>query len=127
MLKVEKNYQPNDGTTWIVTTGPAQKVYKLTVPGVTDLSGNVIDVDRDEVEFAGDCCRRTTPPKVVGATAVDNKTIIVTFDKPVNGVDKSDFVFSVSSVLRLSQINWQQDCDRFKVSDDRKTVTRLRR
>ena len=128
--KVEKATSPNDGTTWIVTTkAQAQKVYKLTVSGVTDLSGNVIDPDRDEVEFAGTAVGDTTPPKVVGATAVDNKTIIVTFDEPVNGVDKSDFVFSVSSGTETQPDGKKLagktagENDGIKVSDDRKTVT----
>ncbi|GMQ60859.1 hypothetical protein [Vallitalea maricola] len=63
----------------------AGKLYKVNVTNVTDLSNNEIDSDHDEYLFAG-LAKDTTAPRVSGAVSIDNKTVKVTFNEPMDEI-----------------------------------------
>lgn len=53
-LEVEQDEDEDDGTVWIITTLPQlDQEYTLTVRGLKDLEGNVIDEDDAQKEFNG--------------------------------------------------------------------------
>ena len=71
----------------VITTSEheAGKLYKVKVNNVTDLSNNEIDSDHDEYLFAG-LAKDTTAPRVSGAVSIDNKTVKVTFNEPMDEI-----------------------------------------
>ena len=74
-----------DGTVAQLTFAPAIPTgdYTLTITGVADLSGNVLDEATLDFSFEAD----TTPPDLVSATATSATRVDVVFSEPVVGCD----------------------------------------
>lgn len=73
-----------EGMTVTLTTSAQTQgtIYKVAVVNVTDVSGNVINADKDEFSFGG-LAADTTAPKVSSASAVSNTAVQVIFDSPI--------------------------------------------
>lgn len=70
-------------STWPMTRGGEHRV---TVTGVTDLSGNGIGTNAATFRVpTGEAPDDDTPPRVVGANSTSATTVVVTFDEPVTG------------------------------------------
>jgi len=74
-----------DGTVAQLTFAPAIPTgdYTLTITGVADLSGNVLDEATLDFSFEAD----TTPPDLLSATATSATRVDVVFSEPVEGCD----------------------------------------
>lgn len=86
-LEVFKAEKQTSGNEVILTTTEhtPRHLYKLYISNVTDLSGNDIDSDYDSKSFAGKN-KDTREPRLVDATALNNKTVRVTFNEPVDEI-----------------------------------------
>jgi hypothetical protein len=126
--KVVKDTTITNGTVWVLTTGTqSAKIYTLDVTGINDLSGNVIDEDKDTAELAGTGSADATAPKVSSAVAVNNNTVIVTFNEDLDTltIDATDFTFTVQSGTETAtnKIAAAANPTAKSVADDNKTVT----
>jgi hypothetical protein len=125
--RVEKDPADREGKTYILTTkSQASKVYTVDVTGVKDLSGNVIDEDKDTANFGGKAVADTAAPKVTSSVALDSKTVQVTFNEEIDRttVDVNNFTFAVNSGTErdgLTPVAGAKPAG-FKVLDDNKTV-----
>lgn len=86
-LEVLKAEKQTSGNEVVLTTSEHDRghLYKVHVSDVTDLSGNEIDSDHDSKSFAGKS-KDTREPRLSGAVAVDNKTVKVTFNEPMDEI-----------------------------------------
>ncbi|HEU4964769.1 MAG TPA: S-layer homology domain-containing protein [Bacilli bacterium] len=90
----------NDTTYALTTKSQDAKVYTLSVNGVTDLSGNVVDADYDEVTFGGyAAANETVAPHVVSAVAKNNNTVVVSFNEKIEEatIVPANFTFTKKS------------------------------
>jgi len=128
-LKVKKLADSNyaDGQVWEVQTlAQSSAVYTLTVNDVTDTSGNVINSDYRTATVGGYVATDSAAPKVSSAAASDNQTVVVTFNKALDGgsLNKEDFVFSVNSGTEVAgSVISNVYADKFLLSDDKTKVT----
>ncbi|GKX28684.1 hypothetical protein SH1V18_11640 [Vallitalea longa] len=128
--KVVKDTVETDGSVWVLTTGTqSSEIYTVEVRDVKDLSGNVINEDYDEAEFAGIGTADGTAPKLSSAVAINNNTVVVKFNEKIDEdtVDPSDFTFTVetgeedeNNPNHIADAVYPFAAD---VNDDKKTVT----
>ncbi|MBU6145735.1 MAG: Ig-like domain-containing protein, partial [Paenibacillaceae bacterium] len=124
------------GTVYVLTTASQKRItYTLDVTGVKDLSGNVLDEDKDEAKLAGNGALDTSAPKVVSAISLNKQEIRIVFDEElsdtgnlntVSKIDPSDFVFSyVSGAADVAAANTivGQTPTAVVVADDKRSVT----
>lgn len=116
-----------DPKTVVLTTATQKSnVYTVDVTGVTDLSGNATDEDRDTATFGGTdgTAGDTVKPKVVSAVAVDKNTLVVSFNEEIDAttVAATDFTFTVNSGTETGTAVAGKTATAVKVLDDNKTV-----
>jgi hypothetical protein len=135
---VAKDTVVTTGAVWVLTTASQKRItYTLDVTGVKDLSGNVLDEDKDEAKFAGNGASDTNAPKVTSAVALNKQEIRITFDEElmnssaqgateIQKITKEDFAFTyVSGVADVAAANTivGQTPTAVVVADDKRSVT----
>lgn len=126
--KVVKDTTITDGTVWVLTTAKqASKVYTVDVTGVTDLSGNILNEDKDTAEFAGIGTDDTSAPAVNSAVALNNNTVVVTFSEELDAatVVEGNFTFAYSSGNEQAGHELPANATKVILSEDKRTATLL--
>lgn len=109
-----------DGKTVRLTTDKQtyQINYTVTVNGVKDLAGNVINGNNTEVFGGAD----TTPPSVNSATGQSNDSVNVVFSEPVDTASAQDISnYAISPSLSVSSAVLQSDGVTVKLSTSAQT------
>jgi hypothetical protein len=127
VLKAELDSATNTVT---LTTTPqtAGTIYKLTALNITDISGNVIDPDGNELLFSGFGTPDTVKPDISSAVAINNNTVKITFSEALkrSSIRADAFTFSLYSGIDKSPAKITDNGahpDSILISDDNKSVT----
>ncbi|MFC5406991.1 Ig-like domain-containing protein [Cohnella soli] len=116
-----------DGLTVYLRTTQQQDavVYTLTVSGIPDLAGNMMDTSGNW-KF-GAVANPLTPVKVQDIKAINNNTIEVTFDRPVTGTDVNNarIVSLLDGDANVSLTDWT-DYSTMKPGTDRVVIMQFR-
>lgn len=126
-ISVNKVNEGPEGTVWILKTAPQKSgtIYTLTVNNVTDLEGNQINIDRNEMQFGG---MDTIKPFISTAVALDRSTVRIVFSEEIRRYTllANAFTFSLYSGNENSPASITGENvhpDSILVSDDNRSVT----
>jgi len=115
--------QPDGKTVHFTTARQSwQTTYTVTVSAVTDTSGNVID-GGNNATFSG---TDTSPPEVTSATPVDDTTVDVLFNEPVDSASAQTLTnYSFSPALSVNSAVLQADGQTLRLSTAKQAFNTL--